>query len=238
MKIQSTLLLAAVIGCLSVISGTNPAPPDNQLTRKEKRSGWQLLFDGKTMAGWRSIHSDSFPKSGWLVEGGCLIVIGKSPGAGDLITIKEYNNFDLSFDFKLTQDANSGIKYFVNSRSGLGPEYQIIDDERPMFKTGNVLVGGKLAGLYGLISAPDTKKVNPAGEWNTGRIVSNNNHVEHWLNGELMLRYVPGSDEIKALIQKSKFRDIKGYAEEAKGHILIQYHGSRVSYKNIKIKEL
>jgi hypothetical protein len=145
----------------------------------------------------------------------------------------------------MTPGANSGIKYFVdesigdpNSGYGYGPEYQIIDCEHPMYTTNELPVGGKLAGLYELIEAPDTKKVNPVGEWNTGRIVSKNRQIAHWLNGELMFRYELGSDEFKALVQKSKFRNKKGYAEKAIGYILIQDHGDKVSYKNIKIKEL
>jgi hypothetical protein len=243
MKTKKVTFMAAV-GCLFAIACTNPAPIDNQLTQKEKKEGWQLLFDGETMNGWRRIYTDSLPKRGWRVEDGCLISEddrgGESANGGDLITGREYGDFDFRFDFKLTPGANSGIKYFVNesigdpnSGYGFGPEFQIIDDA----VVRGTLTGSKLAGLYELIDAPDTKKVNPVGEWNSGRIVSKNNHVEHWLNGELMFTYVLGSDEFKALVQKSKFKDTEGYAAQAKGHILIQDHGRLVSYKNLKIKE-
>ena len=249
---KNTMLAAGIIllYCLSVIACNSPATVDNQLIKKEIKDGWQLLFDGKTMTGWRRIYTNSPPKSGWHVADGCLIVekekSEESTNGGDLITVKEYGNFDLTFDFKLTPGANSGIKYFVieslgnpNSGYGYGPEYQIIDDQaHPVFETGQIPVGCKLAGLYELIEAPDTKKVNPVGEWNTGRIVSKDHHVEHWLNGELVVSYVLGSEEFKALVLQSKFRNIKGYGEVARGHILIQDHGDKVSYKNIKIKEL
>jgi len=249
MKTKNITLVVTAIGCLFSIACCNSVSRDNQLTKKEIKDGWQLLFDGETMNGWRRIYTDSFPKGGWLVADGCLIVEdnkGKeSSNGGDLVTTKEYGNFDFTFDFKMTPGANSGIKYFVleslgnpNSGHGIGPEYQIIDDAHPVFKSENIPMGCRLADLYELIEAPDTKKVNPAGEWNTGRIVSKNNHVEHWLNGELLFSYVLGSDEFKVLVQKSKFRDRKGYGEKAKGLILIQDHGGMVSFKNLKIKEL
>ena len=241
---KSTLLATA--GCLLAIACSNPVPSDNQLTKKEIRDGWQLLFDGKTMNGWRRIYTDSPPKFGWRVEDGCLIVEaskgGESSYGGDLITIKEYSDFDFTFDFKLTPNANSGIKYFVNesigdpnSGYGFGPEYQVLDDA---VVVNSPTLGGYVGGLYELIDAPATKKVNPMGEWNSGRIVSKNRNVEHWLNGEFMLGYTLGSDEFKALIQNSKFKNKEGYAAQAKGHILIQDHGCMVSYKNLKIKEL
>ena len=244
MKIIKSTVVAAVCSIVAVAC-SDTLPGDNQLTNKEKKEGWQLLFDGQTMNGWRRIYTDGFPKIGWRVEDGCMLMEenkgGESSFGGDLITTREYSNFDLTFDFKLTPGANSGIKYFVdesigdpNSGYGFGPEYQIIDDARVR----GTLSGGKLAGLYELIDAPDTKEVNPIGEWNTGRIVSKNNHVEHWLNGKLMLSYVLGSDQFKELVQKSKFKDKEGYAAQAKGYILIQDHGNEVSYKNIKIKEL
>ena len=239
------LIIAVAVCILSVNACSSFASGDNQLTQKEKKDGWQLLFDGQTMNGWRRIYTNSLPKSGWHVENGCLVIEdakdGTSPNRGDLITVKEYGNFDLSFDFMLTPNANSGIKYFVNesigdpnSGYGYGTEYQIIDDKLPE----KLPVGGKLAGLYEMIEAPDTKKVNPMGEWNTGRIVSKNNRVEHWLNGQLLVTYVLGSDEFKTLVQKSKFKDKEGYAVQAKGYILLQYHGTKVLFKNIKIKEL
>lgn len=247
---RDTILIAMAMICLAVTSCNQSVIGDNQLTKQEKKDGWQLLFDGKTMDGWRRIYTDRLPEHGWRIEDGSLIVEksrgGESSNGGDLITIGKYDNFDLVFDFKLSPGANSGIKYFVdeslgnpNSGYGFGPEYQVIDDGvHPVFQSDHIPVGCKVAGLYELIEAPDTKKVNPVGEWNTGRIVSKNRHVEHWLNGERMLSYVLGDDEFKKLVEKSKFKDTKGYGEVTKGHILIQDHGDKVSYKNIKIKEL
>jgi hypothetical protein len=246
-----TACTVGLVACLGMVISCNPPhSTDNRLTEQEKTDGWQLLFDGETMNGWRRIYTDRPPEYGWLIEDGCLIVeqfkSGESANGGDLITVKEYGNFELTFDFSLTAGANSGIKYFVdeslgdpNSAYGFGPEYQIIDDGvHPIFKTDHIPVGCKIGGLYELIEAPDTKKVNPPGEWNSGKIISKDRYVEHWLNGERMVSYVLGSDEFKALVQKSKFKDTKGYGQVPKGHILIQDHGDKVLYKNIKIKEL
>ncbi len=247
---RNKLSLLALVCCIFVTTFATAQQKNNQLTKQEKKDGWNLLFDGKTMNGWRRIYTDSLPKYGWYVDNGCLIVEkgkgGESANGGDLITIKEYQDFEFVFDFKITPGANSGIKYFVDEslgnpkgKYGFGPEFQIIDDGvHPIFKTDKIPVGCKIGGLYELIEAPDTKKVNPVGEWNTGKIVSKNRHIEHWLNGELMLTYVLGSPEFKALVQKSKFKDKKGYGEVNKGHILIQDHGDKVYYRNLKIKEL
>ena len=247
MKIINTTIVAAVCS-LFMFACSKEAPVDNQLTRKEKKAGWQLLFDGESMDQWRRIYSGDVPESRWHVENGCLIIEAlkdRASGGRDLVTVREYGNFDFTFEFKLTQGANSGVKYFVDesmgnpvSGYGYGPEYQVIDDVQLALSSEKIPPGCTIGGLYELIEAPATKKIKPIGEWNTGRIVSKDRHVEHWLNGDLMFSYVLGSDEFKALVQKSKFRNTQGYGEKANGHILLQDHGDKVSYKNLKIKEL
>jgi hypothetical protein len=221
----------------------------NYLTKYEKESGWKLLFDGKTSAGWRGAYKTSFPEKGWQIENGILTVLaseGKEGGnGGDIVTEKQFAAFDISFDFKLTPGANSGVKYFVtlsehNSGSAIGLEYQLLDDFlHPDAKLGRD--GDRtMASLYDLIKANKQKRfIHPIGEWNTGRIVVYpNNHVEHYLNGIKVLEYERGSKEFRDLVAISKYKVWKNFGEAKEGHILLQDHGNQVSFKSIKLREL
>ena len=233
---------------ITMLSKTMQAQ-DNLLSKKEKKEGWQLLFDGKTTQGWKGAFAETFPASGWAIENGLLMVESfngaESANGGDIVTLKEYANFELSVDFKITEGANSGIKYFVavqqpvpaSPRSAFGLEFQILDDEKhpdaKLGKSGNRTISS----LYDLIPAINSKPSKSIGEWNTAKIISNGNHVEHWLNGVMVVAYERGSDAFKALIAESKYKDIPSFGLNEKGRILLQDHGNRVYYKNIKIKE-
>jgi hypothetical protein len=221
----------------------------NKLTPEEKSQGWKLLFDGVSSTGWESARKEAFPKEGWTIEDG-ILTIQKSDGSeartfGDIVTTEQYSAFDLAFDFKLTDGANSGVKYFVtlaegNTGSAIGLEYQILDDalhpDAKMGRDGN----RTLASLYDLIKAEKQARfVRKPGEWNQGRVVVYpNNKVEHYLNGVKVLEYERGSQAYRDLVAISKYVVWNKFGEAPSGRILLQDHGDQVSYKNIKIKNL
>lgn len=221
----------------------------NNLSEQEKRNGVKLLWDGKTTAGWHGPYQKTFPEKGWEIKDGELSVLGSVTAThannGDIITNGQYGAFALQFEFKLTDTANSGVKYFVTvdpakPGSALGLEYQVLDDDKhPDAKAGEN--GDRtLASLYDLIPS---KKIAGAkkkiGEWNMGMIIVHpDNRVEHWLNGYKVVEYIRGSPEFKSLIAKSKYKNLPGFGLPSKGYLLLQEHGSLVHFRNLKIKEL
>ncbi|TZF84944.1 DUF1080 domain-containing protein [Pedobacter sp. BS3] len=234
-----------------------PSKPDNiyvvnlvpnNLSEQEKAQGYSLLWDGKTTKGWVGAYKTTFPDHGWTIKDGVLTVErsngAESTNGGDIVTVNEYGAFELKFDFKLTEGANSGVKYFVtltehNKGSAIGMEYQILDDERhpdaKLGKNGN----RTLASLYDLIAS---KKIPAAqrkiGEWNKGLIrVYPDNKIEYWLNGFKVVEFTRGSPEFKALVAESKYKNWKDFGMAPKGHILLQDHGDQVSFRSIKIKQ-
>jgi len=244
-----TALAAALSGLvfLETAGAGEPRPP-NALTEQERAAGWKLLWDGRTTNGWRGAREPGFPKEGWRIEDGALTVEetggGESRAGGDIITEEQFSDFDLRLEFRITPGANSGIKYFVDAElsrgegSAIGLEYQVLDDaEHPDAKMGR---GGNrtLASLYDLVPAAADKPVRGIGEWNEARIVSEGAHVEHWLNGAKVVEYERGSPEFRALVAESKYKIWKNFGEKEKGHILLQDHGNRVSFRNIRIRLL
>lgn len=223
------------------------AQADNVLSNQEKNEGWELLWDGKTTNGWRGAKLKSFPEKGWNIVGNELVVEKakglESGNGGDIVTIKTYKNFELVADFKITEGANSGIKYFVDPElnkgegSAIGCEFQILDDDKhpdaKLGRKGNRTVGS----LYDLIPARKDKPFKK-NEFNTARIIVKGNEVEHWLNGMLVVKYRRNDQMWRALVAGSKYADWPAFGEAPEGHILLQDHGDEVHFKNIKIKEL
>ncbi len=217
----------------------------NTLSAAEKSAGWRLLWDGKTSNGWRGARSQEFPKGGWEIKDGLLIINetggAESAAAGDIITREKFSDFELKVDFKITPGANSGIKFFVDAElnqgrgSSIGPEFQILDDVRhpdaKLGRDGNRTIGS----LYDLIPAPKDKKVSPVGEWNHAHIISKGNHVEYRLNGVKTVEFERGTKEWREMVAGSKYKVWPAFGELKEGHILLQDHGNQVFFRNIKI---
>ncbi len=220
---------------------------DNQLTPHEIRTGWRLLWDGKTTEGWRSNMSNDFPNAGWRMEDGVLAVEAGGKG-GNIMTREQFDNFELSVDFKVSKAANSGIKYFVHSSiqgkdSAIGLEFQILDDVlHPDAKQG-VRNNRTVGALYDLIPPTNLSEANRSdkrfniSQFNRARIVVKAGQVEHWLNDIKIVEYDRFSQVFSALLAHSKYKDIKGFGQVPTGHILLQDHGDLVAFKNIKIRE-
>jgi len=220
--------LLALLGWAGTLSLADE-PTDQSAAEEEC---WDIVFDGSNTDALRDFGSDKFPTKGWTIESdGSLHA---QHGSHDIVTRKKYSDFDLRLEWKLSKGANSGVLYRVAQRGShphsTGPEYQIIDDPRVhKYST---------ASLYDMIAPNEKAKINPAGQWNSTRIVIKDNHVHHYLNGELVVEYVWGSDEIKQRLKRSKFRNWKGYMQEETGYIGFQSHGKDLWLRNIRIKDL
>lgn len=249
-RIQTTDLKPSPASSIFVV---NNIP--NNVSKEEAQQGWKLLWDGLTSHGWRSAYKSSFPDKVWTIQNGVLTVKGaagaESSAGGDILTDEEFGAFDLQFEFKITDTANSGVKYFVtekehNTGSAIGLEFQILDDSKhPDAKLGSI--GNRTMGsLYDLIPAANLAEPQngrrdklPVGEWNRGRIiVFKDGRVEHWLNGFKIVEYQRGTPIFYALVARSKYAKWPNFGMAPKGHILLQEHGTQVSFRSIKIKEL
>jgi len=193
---------------------------------------WKPLFDGKTTAGWRGYGRPDFPPKGWVVEDGCLHLIAGG-GGGNLITVDQFTDFELQWEWRIGPKGNNGVKYLVTETrpNSPGHEYQMVDDATesgPKHQT---------ASFYDVLPPQRTPRVNPPGSWNQSRLVLRGQQVEHWLNGEKVLTYELGSTEVRAAIAQSKFKDARGFGEKIKGPILLTDHHSETWFRNIRIRE-
>ena len=207
---------------------------DNTLTDAEKAAGFKLLFDGKTLDGWRGWKKEK-PTEAWKAVDGILTLVGKG---GDILTIEKFENFELKIDWRIGAGGNSGVIYRVAETEGApymtGPEYQVLDNAKhPDGKNPKTS-----AGSFYAVYEPAKDVCRPAGEWNSSKIVANGKKIEHWLNGEKVVECEISSEEWLKRVAASKWKDAKKYGLETKGHIDLQDHGDKVEYKNIKIREI
>jgi hypothetical protein len=209
----------------------------NQLIESEKQAGWKLLFDGTTTRGWRGYRQQRFPDKGWVVEQGCLKKEARVPG-GDIITEQTFDNFELSWEWRIAPGGNNGVKYLVTEArpSAPGHEYQMVDDQT----NADAAKGAnrRTASFYHVLPpAPDTP-TKPAGQWNRSRIVVRGNQVEHWLNERKVLTYELGSESLKTAIANSKFKETAGFGAKIKGHVMLTDHRDETWFRSLKIREL
>lgn len=227
------LLVAGIVaGTLSANAQGSVSP--NTLTAAEKADGWRLLFDGQTTSGWRGYRKQEMT-DGWQVVDGALTRVGRG---GDIITVDQFQDFELAFDWKVAPGGNSGVFFRASEETGAvwqnAAEYQILDNaghkdgQDPLTSTGSNYA----------MHAPTKDVSKPAGEWNSSRIVVKGHQVEHWLNGERIVEYEIGSDEWLDLYNKSKFNKYATYGRVPRGHIAIQDHGDHVAFRSIKIRPL
>jgi len=237
-------------------SNVSSAVPDdpNTLTVAERREGWRLLFDGRTFDGWRGLGYDTVPTAHWKIEGGAIkksangqvprMPDGQPAAGGDLMTRDTFRDFELTWDWKISRAGNSGVKYNVSeeislanapNHAALGFEYQMLDDS---LHEDNKVPSHRAGALYDLVAPSANKTLRPVGEWNSSRIVFRGNHGEHWLNGSKVVEFDLGTPLMDSLIAKSKYRDIKGFADRRAGHIVLQDHVDEVYFMNIKIRPL
>lgn len=253
-RIMTHTTLALLLSASVAVAATPQSPPDkakqqsrdaagramrdaatNKLSDEEKKDGWTLLFDGTSLEGWRAFKSEA-PPTGWEVRDG---VLARTGAGGDLMTVRQFDNFVLDLDYKVSEGGNSGIMYRVTTDGDRpyysGPEYQILDNERHAdAKNGR----DRYAGANYALHPPATDSGNPAGQWNNARIVVDGNLVEHWLNGEKVVSYELHSDDWKKRVAASKFAEWPMYGKASRGHIVLQDHGDLVEFRNVRVKEI
>jgi len=244
------LLLGLMISCTSKQkSGEAIAEDTTQMETKavpEPEDEWSSLFDGETLDGWKRYNADETGPL-WSVDDGAILCDGTGLGegsgemGGSLITKEKFGNFELELEWKISEGGNSGILYHVVEKPEYayayvtGPEYQLMDDASA---PASMDEAKKTASTYDMFAPSANKKLKPAGEWNTAKIIYNNGHVEHWLNGQKVLEFEEGSDAWQTRYESSKWTEYSGWCQYKKGSIALQDHGNYTWFRNIKIKKL
>ena len=201
------------------------------------KSEWLVLFDGESVSGLRGYRMDAFPWGSWAIEDGSLKTVPGEKGI-DIISMEIFKDFELELDWKLQSGGNSGIFYFATEDGDFiwqsAPEMQVLDNISHRDGLRDETSAGALYDLIPTIR----EAVKPLGEFNKVRIVSKDGHIEHWLNGMLLLEYDYGSPAMNELISKSKFRDMPFFAKASEGRVGLQGDHGEVWYRNIRIKKL
>lgn len=222
---KNRLAFCFLLPLAALLAAETPAPAGD---------GWQPLFDGETLKGWTS-KNGSPTGPGWVVENGA---IHRQSASGDIVSVGEYLNFELEFEWKASPKANSGLKYRVAdyepAGKGIGLEYQVLDDAGHNNGANPKTAAGS---LYDLIPAATAKKLKPVGEWNSSRVVAKGALIEHWLNGDKVLSVDLSSEEWKKALGASKFRAAADFGTK-KGRILLQDHGDEAWFRALRVREL
>ncbi len=251
----SILLTLSLFACTTNSSAekdneksTEIESPINVLSKTEIADGWTLLFDGETTAGWRGFKMGNFPDKGWHVIDGTLMIeysgTGEAGFAGDIITDEVYGNFDLKLEWKISPGGNSGILFYVNESDQYkatwhtANEIQVIDEFGYEEHHDYVMTIKQMSGAYYDLYSPLRAAAKVQGEWNEVRIKMENGHLQHWLNGILVIDTQLWTEEWEERVAKSKFKVYPDFGRAKEGHIGLQDHGQQVWYRSIKIKEL
>jgi len=234
---MKTLRLLPSLVVLQLLAASVFAAEPAALTEAERAAGWKLLFDGRSLAGWRSFKKPDAPKAGWVVEDG-MLKKQKGVRGGDIITTQTFGDFDLEWDWRIEAGGNNGLKYFITEErsSAIGHEYQMIDDEG--HPDGRMGAKRTTASFYDVLPPSATKPLKKPGEWNHSRVLVQGNQVEHWLNGAKVLTYELGSPAVLAAVQESKFKTVPGFGTKLRGHILLTDHQDECWFRQLRIREL
>lgn len=243
-KVSMAVIVAGlVISC----SGNKTENTTSTADTASGESGeWITLFDGETLSGWKRYNADSIGPL-WKVEDGVIVCSSTGGGeaegmGGSLITLQQFGNFELTLDYKLSPEGNSGILYHVVEADSFphayntGPEFQLLDDSTSAY--GQLKPEQMTAANYDMYAPNEAKKTKPVGEWNTVKIIYNNGQVEHWLNGEKVLEFEEGSEEWQQRHENSKWVDFPGWCKYKSGSIALQDHGNMTWFRNVKVREL